>query len=129
MYINSHLGPCVCTQSPKYLEMAQGHISLSDITSCGITYMPIRFTIIIYKYHRGIILFLFFFLTAQVLDLFPFVVLCTKLFLCRSWLCTIVACNFVVRAFSRSFFVLLWSKFILVRTLLIWLKHIFLHRE
>jgi hypothetical protein len=29
MYINSHLGPCVCTQSPKYLEMAQGHISLS----------------------------------------------------------------------------------------------------
>jgi hypothetical protein len=31
MYINSHLGPCVCTQSPKYLEMAQGHISLSVI--------------------------------------------------------------------------------------------------
>jgi hypothetical protein len=31
MYINSHLGPCVCTQSPKYLEMAQGHISLSPI--------------------------------------------------------------------------------------------------
>jgi hypothetical protein len=29
MYINSHLSPCVCTQSPKYLEMAQGHISLS----------------------------------------------------------------------------------------------------
>jgi hypothetical protein len=29
MYKNSHLGPCVCTQSPKYLEMAQGHISLS----------------------------------------------------------------------------------------------------
>jgi hypothetical protein len=31
MFINSHLGPCVCTQSPKYLEMAQGHISLSVI--------------------------------------------------------------------------------------------------
>jgi hypothetical protein len=30
MSIFSHLGPCVCTQSPKYLEMAQGHISLSD---------------------------------------------------------------------------------------------------
>jgi hypothetical protein len=29
MSIFSHLGPCVCTQSPKYLEMAQGHISLS----------------------------------------------------------------------------------------------------
>jgi hypothetical protein len=31
MSIFSHLGPCVCTQSPKYLEMAQGHISLSAI--------------------------------------------------------------------------------------------------
>jgi hypothetical protein len=100
-----------------------------DITSCGITYMPIRFTIMIYKYNRGIIVFLFFFLTPQVLDLFPFVVLCTKLFLCRSWLCTIVSCNFAERAFSRSFFVLLWLKFILVRTLLICLKHIFLHQE
>jgi hypothetical protein len=29
MSIFSHLSPCVCTQSPKYLEMAQGHISLS----------------------------------------------------------------------------------------------------
>jgi hypothetical protein len=27
--INSHLSTCVGTQSPKYLEMAQGHISLS----------------------------------------------------------------------------------------------------
>jgi hypothetical protein len=25
----SHLSTCVCTQSPKYLEMAQRHISLS----------------------------------------------------------------------------------------------------
>jgi hypothetical protein len=25
----SHLSTCVDTQSPKYLEMAQGHISLS----------------------------------------------------------------------------------------------------
>jgi hypothetical protein len=29
MSINSHLSICVGTQSPKYLEMAQGHISLS----------------------------------------------------------------------------------------------------
>jgi hypothetical protein len=29
MGINSHLSTCVCTQSPKYLEIAQGHISLS----------------------------------------------------------------------------------------------------
>jgi hypothetical protein len=30
MGIDSHLSTCVGTQSPKYLEMAQGHISLSD---------------------------------------------------------------------------------------------------
>jgi hypothetical protein len=29
MSINSHLSTCVGTQSPKYLEMTQGHISLS----------------------------------------------------------------------------------------------------
>jgi hypothetical protein len=29
MGIDSHLSTCVVTQSPKYLEMAQGHISLS----------------------------------------------------------------------------------------------------
>jgi hypothetical protein len=29
MGIFSHLGTCVCTKSPKYLEMAQRHISLS----------------------------------------------------------------------------------------------------
>jgi hypothetical protein len=29
MGIDSHLSTCVCTQSPKYLEMTQGHISLS----------------------------------------------------------------------------------------------------
>jgi hypothetical protein len=29
MGIDSHLSTCVCIQSPKYLEMAQGHISLS----------------------------------------------------------------------------------------------------
>jgi hypothetical protein len=29
MGIDSQLSTCVCTQSPKYLEMAQGHISLS----------------------------------------------------------------------------------------------------
>jgi hypothetical protein len=31
MGIDSHLSTCVGTQSPKYLEMAQGHISLSVI--------------------------------------------------------------------------------------------------
>jgi hypothetical protein len=30
MGIDLHLNTCVDTQSPKYLEMAQGHISLSD---------------------------------------------------------------------------------------------------
>jgi hypothetical protein len=30
MGIDSHFSTCVDTQSPKYLEMAQGHISLSD---------------------------------------------------------------------------------------------------
>jgi hypothetical protein len=30
MSINSHLSTCVGTQSPKNLEMAQGHISLSE---------------------------------------------------------------------------------------------------
>jgi hypothetical protein len=29
--IFSHLSTCVCTQSPKYLEMAQRHISLSVV--------------------------------------------------------------------------------------------------
>jgi hypothetical protein len=29
MYINSQLSTCVGTQSPKYIEMAQGHTSLS----------------------------------------------------------------------------------------------------
>jgi hypothetical protein len=33
MSINSHLSTCVGTQSPKYLEMAQGHISLSPAAS------------------------------------------------------------------------------------------------
>jgi hypothetical protein len=31
MGIDSHLSTCVGTQSPKYLEMAQGHISLSTM--------------------------------------------------------------------------------------------------
>jgi hypothetical protein len=30
MGIDLHLSTCVDTQSPKYLEMAQGHISLSS---------------------------------------------------------------------------------------------------
>jgi hypothetical protein len=34
MGIDSHLSTCVDTQSPKYLEMAQGHISLSNICCC-----------------------------------------------------------------------------------------------
>jgi hypothetical protein len=33
MGIDSHLSTCVGTQSPKYLEMAQGHISLSETQS------------------------------------------------------------------------------------------------
>jgi hypothetical protein len=33
MGIDSHLSTCVGTQSPKYLEMAQGHISLSGTAS------------------------------------------------------------------------------------------------
>jgi hypothetical protein len=33
MGIDSHLSTCVDTQSPKYLEMAQGHISLSGVRS------------------------------------------------------------------------------------------------
>jgi hypothetical protein len=35
MSINSHLSTCVGTQSPKYLEMAHGHISLSVSHTCG----------------------------------------------------------------------------------------------
>jgi hypothetical protein len=31
MGIDLHLSTCVDTQSPKYLEMAQGHISLSVV--------------------------------------------------------------------------------------------------
>jgi hypothetical protein len=34
MGIDSHLSTCVGTQSPKYLEMAQGHISLSRTKGC-----------------------------------------------------------------------------------------------
>jgi hypothetical protein len=33
MGIDSHLSTCVGTQSPKYLEMAEGHISLSGMTA------------------------------------------------------------------------------------------------
>jgi hypothetical protein len=33
MDIDLHLSTCVVTQSPKYLEMAQGHISLSYIAA------------------------------------------------------------------------------------------------
>jgi hypothetical protein len=35
MGIDSHLSTCVGTQSPKNLEMAQGHISLSGTWSRG----------------------------------------------------------------------------------------------
>jgi hypothetical protein len=35
MGIDSHLSTCVDTQSPKYLEMAQGHISLSQTVVRG----------------------------------------------------------------------------------------------
>jgi hypothetical protein len=36
MGIDSHLSTCVGTQSPKYLEMAQGHISLSHSHSVSL---------------------------------------------------------------------------------------------
>jgi hypothetical protein len=40
MGIDSHLSTCVGTQSPKYLEMAQGHISLSSTTTlCLVVYV------------------------------------------------------------------------------------------
>jgi hypothetical protein len=35
MGIDLHLSTCVDTQSPKYLEMAQGHISLSILYIIG----------------------------------------------------------------------------------------------
>jgi hypothetical protein len=35
MGVDSHLNTCVDTQSPKYLEMAQGHISLSGAKEGG----------------------------------------------------------------------------------------------
>jgi hypothetical protein len=37
MGIDSHLSTCVDTQSPKYLEMAQGHISLSVLSLDGLS--------------------------------------------------------------------------------------------
>jgi hypothetical protein len=37
MGIFSHLSTCVCTQSPKYLEMAQRHISLSPTAKSDAT--------------------------------------------------------------------------------------------
>jgi hypothetical protein len=40
MGIDSQLSTCVCTQSPKYLEMAQGHISLSGTSSAESLMMP-----------------------------------------------------------------------------------------
>jgi hypothetical protein len=43
MGIDSHLSTCVGTQSPKYLEMAQGHISLSGrLLSHGAPDSPVR---------------------------------------------------------------------------------------
>jgi hypothetical protein len=39
MGIDSHLSTCVDTQSPKHLEMAQGHISLSLSRECGLESM------------------------------------------------------------------------------------------
>jgi hypothetical protein len=37
MGIDSHLSTCVGTQSPKYLEMTQGHISLSGMDNTGLS--------------------------------------------------------------------------------------------
>jgi hypothetical protein len=41
MGIDSHLSTCVGTQSPKYLEMAQRHISLSE--TCFSDFKPRRY--------------------------------------------------------------------------------------
>src|SRR5689334_24654245 len=41
MSINSHISTCVGTQSPKYLEMAQGHISLSEAPCIALRNMSI----------------------------------------------------------------------------------------
>jgi hypothetical protein len=41
MGIDSHLNTCVDTQSPKYLEMAQRHISLSKTTFQSIIHHPL----------------------------------------------------------------------------------------
>jgi hypothetical protein len=40
MGIDSHLSTCVGTQSPKYLEMAQGHISLSEAAGAAVASGP-----------------------------------------------------------------------------------------
>jgi hypothetical protein len=44
MGIDSHLSTCVGTQSPKYLEMAQGHISLSTyaLIEYDLAYEPLK---------------------------------------------------------------------------------------
>jgi hypothetical protein len=47
--------------------------------------MPIKFTIMIYKYYWSIIIFFSFFLVAQVFNLFPFVCLRKKPLSCRSY--------------------------------------------
>ena len=48
MGVDSHLNTCVDTQSPKYLEMAQGHISLS--ISLVICENEVVIMLVIYKY-------------------------------------------------------------------------------
>jgi hypothetical protein len=45
MGIDSHLSTCVGTQSPKYLEMAQGHISLSGGRGGGPSVPPLGLTL------------------------------------------------------------------------------------
>jgi hypothetical protein len=60
MGIDSHLSTCVGTQSPKYLEMAQGHISLSTIAfvSSRASSWCFRFVIRPSIQHQSIIFFL-----------------------------------------------------------------------
>jgi hypothetical protein len=51
MGIDSHLSTCVGTQSPKYLEKAQGHISLSQtgkVKSRGFVVVKNRYKLFIY---------------------------------------------------------------------------------
>jgi hypothetical protein len=52
MGIDSHLSTCVDTQSPKYLEMAQGYISLSQRPLPGLLLPTIELVVTVLDDHR-----------------------------------------------------------------------------